>query len=182
MSKHSGSFKQSVVEFYLRGEHGYRSVGAEFRIDAATVRKWVASYAAHGAAGLSKKTSHYDAAFKLSVLTRMWEDGLSYRRTAALFDIRNASCLSDWERRYATGGIAALTPRRRGKPRSMPEPPVVPDPAPQEPQASKSDATKSREELLAELNYLRMENAYLKKLEALTRDQAALRTRKSSRR
>jgi transposase len=39
----------------------------------------------------------------------------------------------------------------------MPEPPIS-----QEPQASQSDEAKSREELLAELNYLRKENAYLK--------------------
>lgn len=59
----------------------------------------------------------------------------------------------------------------------MPEPPVR-----KQPQAPQNDETKSREELLAELNHLRMENAYLKKLEALTRDQAAPRKRKSSRR
>ncbi|NRQ13810.1 hypothetical protein BHMPCIPO_05110 [Ensifer sesbaniae] len=40
---------------------------------------------------------------------------------------------------------------------------------------------RAREELLAELNYLRMENAYLKKLEALTREQAP-KKRKSSKR
>ncbi|MBP2239380.1 hypothetical protein J2Z31_005927 [Sinorhizobium kostiense] len=39
----------------------------------------------------------------------------------------------------------------------MPEPPVQ-----KRPQESQSDKTKSREELLAELNYLRVENAYLK--------------------
>lgn len=37
----------------------------------------------------------------------------------------------------------------------MPEPPKQPD-------ASRSDDKKSREELLAELNYLRIENASLK--------------------
>ncbi|MDW9912747.1 helix-turn-helix domain-containing protein [Sinorhizobium meliloti] len=42
----------------------------------------------------------------------MWEDGLSYRQTAALFNIRNAGCLSDWERRYETGGIDALAARQ----------------------------------------------------------------------
>ena len=40
---------------------------------------------------------------------------------------------------------------------------------------------RSREELLAELEYLRMENAYLKKLEALTQGHAPKR-RKPSRR
>jgi transposase len=105
----------------------------------------------------------------------MWEDGLSYRQTAALFDIRNRSSLADWERRYQTGGIDALSPRRKGRPRSMPEPQKQPD-------ASRSDDKKSREELLAELTYLRMENAYLKKLDALTLEQAALEKRKSSKR
>ena len=80
MSKHSVAFKLSVVEFYRKGERSAREVGAHFGVDHSTVRKWVASYEAHGAGGLAKKFSHYDAAFKLSVLQRMWEDGLSYRR------------------------------------------------------------------------------------------------------
>lgn len=122
------------------------------------MRKWVAAHAAHGLAGLEKKFSHYDAAFKLSVLRRMWEDGLSRRQAAAIFGIRNASCLPDWERRYERGGIEALAARRRGRPPSMPKPPVKARGA----DASQSDDTKSREELLAELDYLRMENAYLK--------------------
>ncbi|WP_425374519.1 hypothetical protein [Mesorhizobium waimense] len=51
-------------------------------------------YQAHGDAGLLGKYGRYDAAFKLSVLERMWEEGLSYRQTAALFNIRNAGCLT----------------------------------------------------------------------------------------
>jgi len=43
----------------------------------------------------------------------MWEDGLSYRQTAAPFDIRDKSCVVDLERRYKTGGIDALTPRSK---------------------------------------------------------------------
>lgn len=177
MSKYSESLKRTIVEQYLSGDESYRSVGAAHGIDGSTIRKWVASYEVHGAAGLAKKFSHYDAAFKLSVLRRMWEDGLSYRQTAALFNIRNKSCVSDWERRYKTGGINALSPRRKGRPRSMPEPPV-----PKEPDASRGDDKKSREELLAELSYLRMENAFLKKLEALTREQPAPKKPRSSRR
>jgi transposase len=149
------AFKLSVVEFYRRGEHSVR--GVYFGIDQATVRKWGAIHEAHGAEGLMKKFSPYDAEFKLSVLKRMWEDGLSHRQSAAMFNIRNKSCLSDWERRYKTGGIDALAPHRRGSPRAMPK-----SEKPPEPQVSPSDDAKSREELLAELNYLRMENAYLK--------------------
>ncbi|MER8898353.1 helix-turn-helix domain-containing protein [Mesorhizobium sp. M0320] len=142
-------------------------------VDAATVRKWVALYQAHGDAGLSGKCGRYDAAFRLSVLERMREEGLSYRQTAALFNIRNASCLTGWEKRYHAGGIEALGPCARGRPMSKPPSPAVP--------VAASDEAKSREELLAELKHLRMENDYLKKLEALTQGHA-LKKRKPSRR
>lgn len=177
MSKYSVSFKQCVVEFYGGGKRSYREVGLHFGLDHSMVRKWVASHAAHGLGGLSKKLSHYDAQFRLSVLERMWKDGLSHRQVAALFNIRSAACLSVWEDRYERGGIEALAPRRKGRQRSMPEPPAAP--GSDRPQ---NDEAKSREELLAELAYLRMENDYLKKLEALTQARQTPNGRKPSRR
>ncbi|RUW87555.1 helix-turn-helix domain-containing protein, partial [Mesorhizobium sp. M7A.F.Ca.US.010.02.1.1] len=60
MSKHSESLKRTVVDRYLNGEESYASAGAADGVDAATVRKWVASYQAHGVAGLARKLSHYD--------------------------------------------------------------------------------------------------------------------------
>jgi transposase len=170
MSRHSESLKRSVVKRYLSGTESYASTGIIHGVDAATVRKWVAAYQAHGDWGLCRKRSRYDAAFKLSVLQRMWNERLSYRQTAALFNIRNAGCLAGWERLYHAGGIEALAPRPEGRPRSMPKPPA-PEPPPAQP-AARNDEAKSREELLAELNSLRMENAYLKKLEALTQGHA----------
>jgi transposase len=159
MSRHSARLKRSGVDGYLGGEESYASAGAIYGVDAATVRKWVAAYRAHGDGGLSRKYGRYDAAFKLSVLERMWGEGLSYRQTAALFNIRNAGCLAGWEKRYHAGGTEALALRPRGRPRSMPKPPEPP--ARKAPVASDDEA--SREELLAELRYLRMENASLKK-------------------
>lgn len=164
MSRHSESLKRSVVERYLSGTESYASTGVIHGVDAATVRKWVAAYRAHGDSGLCRKHSHYDAAFKLSVLQRMWNERLSYRQTAALFNIRSAGCLPGWEKRYHAGGIEALGPRPRGRPMSKPPAPAAP--------VAVSDEAKSREELLAELKHLRMENAYLKKLEALTQGHA----------
>lgn len=178
MSKYSLAFKQEVVAYYGNGEHSYREVGLRFGLDHSMVRRWVASHAEHGVAGLARKHSHYDAPFRLSVLERMWKDGLSRRQAAVLFDIRSAGCLSVWERQYERGGIEALAPRRRGKPGSMREPPTTGTDA----DAPQNDAAKSREELLAELAYLRMENAYLKKLEALTQARQAPHGRKPSRR
>lgn len=178
MSKYSVSFKQGVVAFYGDGERSYREVGLHFGLDHSMVRKWVACHQAHGLAGLSRKFSHYDAQFRLSVLERMWKDGLSRRQAAALFNIRSAACLSVWEDRYERGGIEALSPRRKGKPRSMPEPPIQDSAG----DRRENDEAKSREELLAEVAYLRMENDYLKKLEALTQARQTPNGRKPSRR
>ena len=175
MTKYSFDFKLSVVKYYGDGIRSYAEVADHFVIDAATVRKWVGLHAAHGATGLSKKFSRYSAAFKLSVLHRMWADGLSHRQAAAVFNIRNASSLTDWEKRYESGGLAALAPRRRGRakvPISRKLPRL---------DAPLNDKEKSRDDLLAELEYLRMENAYLKKLGALTQEQAPIK-RKPSRR
>lgn len=178
MSKYSASFKQGVVAFYGDGERSYREVGLHFGLDHSMVRKWVASHAAHGLAGLSRKLSHYDAQFRLSVLERMWKDGLSRRQATALVDIRSAGCLSVWEKQYERGGIEALAPRRKGKPQSMPEPPLQDSAGDRQ----QNDKAKSREELLAELACLRMENDYLKKLEASTHARQTPNGRKPSRR
>lgn len=172
MSRYSAGFKRSVVGSYLCGNESYASAASKHGIDAENVRQWVALSQAHGDAGPSGKYDHYDAAFKLSVLERMWKEGLSHRQTAALFNIRNAGCLTEWEKRYHADGIEVLGPRPRGRPMSKPIPAV--------PVAARDEA-KTREELLAELKHLRMENADLKKLEALTQGHAP-KKRKPSRR
>ena len=176
MSKYSTSFKQSVVAAYGDGSSSFGEVSVQFGVDHSTLRKWVALHGAHGLAGLAKKHSQYDAQFKLSVLRRIWEDGLSYRQAAAVFNIRNMGCLADWERRYERGGIEALASRRRGRPRSMP-PSSLPEPPRIGEAPAASDETCSHEELLAEVRQLRLENAYLKKLKALTLEQASLKKR-----
>jgi transposase len=134
------------------------------------LREWIATYKANGVEGLKKKFSHYTAEFKFSVLKHMWDNKLSYRETIAAFDIRSRACLRDWEKRYQGGGIEALEPRRRGRPRTMPDTGSKTPPPP--------DEKLTHEALLAELKYLRMENAYLKKLKALVQAKQAPTKRK----
>lgn len=171
MSKYTEQFKLTVVEQYLTGLAGFKTLGHQHGVSYSNVRKWVAFYRLHGKAGLQKKFTHYSAAFKFSVLQHRWAHTLSYSQTAAVFDIRSIPMVGQWERLYHSGGIDALTPRPRGRPKTMPDHHTPP------PSSSPVEDIRTREELLAELNYLRMENAYLKKLEALIQAQkkAALR-------
>lgn len=162
MTKYSEQFKLAVVHDYLSdSSDGYRAVARRHGLTSHTVlERWVAGYQLHGDAGLGKKSSRYSAEYKLLVLQHMWDNQLSINQTAAEFDIRNYAMVSMWARAYRDGGIEALASRPRGRPKSMATPVPPPDSSP-------DDDKRSREELLAEVNQLRMELAYLKKLDAL---------------
>lgn len=189
MSKYSLAFKREAVERYLEGTEGLKGVGDRCGIHPGLLSRWVAAYQAHGEAGLAKKFSHYSAEFKFSVLQRMEKDALSKRETAAIFNIRGVSLLTEWQKSYETGGLAALAPRRKGRRKKMPDPVVPPNAVAVPPDAGKTQVkhaevaskvdTRTREELLAALAYLEMENEYLKKLRALIQKEQAPITRKS---
>ncbi|MFZ6649783.1 IS3 family transposase [Undibacterium sp. TJN25] len=167
MTKHNEQFKLAVVQPYLNGLAGYNTIAKAHGLDHGTVRRWVALHREHGMAGLQKKFSHYSAEFKLSVLQYMQNKGLSYRCVAAAFNIRNPGGIPGWERCYHSGGIDALMPRIRGRPKKMT------DSQPLAPNKPADDETRTREELLAEVSHLRMEVAYLKKLPSLSSVAAA---------
>jgi transposase len=176
MAKYSEQFKLAVVQDYLSDtSEGYRAIGRRHGITSQTiVERWVAAYRLHGEAGLRKKSNKYSADYKLSVLRHMWDNQLSINQTAGKFDIRSYAMVGIWERAYQDGGIEALEPRRRGRPKPMTASDTTkPDQAP-------DDDKRSREELLAEVNQLRMELAYVKKLQALVqaRQQQALRKKR----
>ena len=162
MAKYDEQFKLAVVQDYLTdGSVGYQALAKRHGLAShAMLERWVMAYRLHGIAGLRKKSSKYSAEFKLSVLRHMWDNQLSMIRTAATFDIRHHAMVGIWERAYRDGGIEALTPRPRGKPKALPTPESAPDNPP-------DDDKLSREQLLAEVKQLRMELAYTKKLQAL---------------
>ena len=167
MSKYTKEFKLTVVEHYLTGTLGLKPVAKCYGLAHSVLARWVAMYRLRGADGLDKKFTHYDAQTKLSVLQHMWEHQLSYTETELLFDIRGTGCLRIWERRYDSGGIDALIPRNCATAINMTTNNTVKPPDP-----TTEEDPRTREDLLAEVNYLRMENAYLKKLRALVQQQA----------
>jgi transposase len=160
MGKYSEQFKLAVVQHYLGGAAGYRSVGHHHGLAPAIVRRWVMWYREHGVAGFSKQTSSYSPEFKLSVLQHMWDNALSQTQVAAIFNVRNPTSIGVWERRFESGGINALARTVRRKPSDLEAPTSKPS-------SPVDDKDRSRDELLRELDDLRMEVAILKKLQAL---------------
>ncbi|HET6553706.1 MAG TPA: IS3 family transposase [Dyella sp.] len=157
MAKYDERFKLKVAREGARGTAGLREVARQYGLDYSMVRRWVDNYREHGAVGLAKKHSRYDALFKQRVLQRIRDEGLSRRQAMTLFGIRSPGVIAVWQRQYDRDGPDALTPACERRPSMPSKKPTIPKP----------DEELTREELLKELAYLRAETAYLKKLDAL---------------
>ncbi len=174
MTKYPKQFKLSAIKAFIKRGRGFRHVAGQFQIDPTLLRRWVMAYQQHGDASLERSRQHHSAEFKRSVLYRMWREQLSYRATAALFNLGNSSQVGRWEQQYYSSDLAALPSAKKRSSTAMPKPP------------SKSDETSSNRnedlslaELLVKLRKLEVENAWLKKLEEL--DEAKLRQKKAGR-
>ncbi|WP_156923786.1 IS3 family transposase [Burkholderia sp. WSM2232] len=157
MAKYGEQFKLKLVKEYQAGAGGVRTIAQRHGVGCTVLRRWIAVYEQHGREGLRKKYSHYDAQFRMSVLSHMWRENLSCQQAAAVFDIRAQGAIAKWERQYHAGGIDALAPRPRGRPRKMTRPDH------EKPTGKTAPDERTREQLLKENEYLRAEVAYPKK-------------------
>jgi transposase len=159
--------KLAATEDYCLGHDGLIRVAARHGVDVSSLRRWAAIYRSHGASGLARKKSgmRYSPEFKLKVVRRMQKEGLSDRQAAALFNVRNFNAVRDWMLQYDGVSVNSLSPG------TVRKKPVVKN-------KPSSSEHRSREELLAEVSQLRMENAYLKKLDALVQAKTKLARQK----
>jgi len=165
MTKYTEKQKLDAVAAYEKGAGGLRATAEAQGVSVASLRKWIALFRARGKSGvMTKKRGNYDFEFRLSVVQRMEVEGISARQAAALFDVRRFDQVAEWSRRYADHGPEALRPGwNRIRPVKNKTPIRRAD------VAAPGEDQRSREELLRDLQQLRMENAYLKKAHALVR-------------
>ena len=160
MSKYSHEFKLKVVEYCINEHHGYLDTAKHFNIKSDyTVLKWVRKYKEHGAEGLIRNYHSYDGEFKKNVIEYMHNNHLSLMETCVKFNIGNHSVIGKWERIYYEEGPQALTKERRGRNKNMSSKP-----------RKKKLSEDNEKDLIAEVQQLRMENEYLKKLNALVQE------------
>ena len=94
----------------------------------------------------------YTGEFKQMVVETMIREKISYKEAARRFDVSCDTRVASWERIYLTEGPEMLYVERRGR-GSKGRPPRLPK--------------EVEEDLLKEVQRLRAENEYLKKLQAL---------------
>ena len=160
MGKYEAEFKLKVVKSFLAGEGGAKLLARRWSVPEEKVRTWVSHYRLHGITGLQPKRGAYTAHFKLQVLSHQDREMLSSREVAAIYDIRNPNQVVVWRRALDDGGVAALERRKQTRPMKTEKP---------DPEPPHTDSADSHRALREEIERLRAEVAYLKKLEALVR-------------
>lgn len=158
--KYNYEIRLKAVKLVLEGGLSVREAGCHLGCGRSQVHLWVTLFERHGLTGLKLRHGSYSAEFKLSVLKHMHQNHLSLLETAVHFGIPGPFVIRQWGRLYQNQGAEGL----RRKPQRR------------RPAMSKSKTKKVKlkttphEELLKELEYLRAENAYLKKLQALVEE------------
>lgn len=158
MAKFSAEDKLGAVQRYLNSGESYESIGKSIGAVGKSIEKWVKQFEHHGVHAFIKQYTKYTPQFKLDVLNFMTEHGTSLLETAAIFNIAAHSSIVVWKKQLELQGLDALQPRKKGRPSMKKNLNKQPKPV---------SAEGSKESLLAENERLRMENEYLKKLNAL---------------
>ena len=163
--KYSKEYKLECVRKYKEGipvEDPPNTKHKQFQIQ---IRKWVRIFDSLGEAGLEHGRPTLDTSQRLELIQRV-ENGESYRSVAFSAGI-GGDLLIKWHKIYKESGIDGLQSLKRGR-----------RPMDKEKQKKKKDFEKTKEELIEELEYVRAENEYLKKLSALVQERKAREQKK----
>jgi len=163
MWKYTNEQKLEVVLAVLEEGLSQKEAGKLIGACKGDVQKWLNLYQNHGPEGLMLRNGTYDGQFKQHVIEYMHENKLSLRETASKFGIPSYASVRKWERIYYEEGPEALLRENRGKA-------AMRDDRDEKKSCNPTLDKNVEEDLLAENQRLRMENAYLKKLNALVRE------------
>lgn len=160
-NKFSIAERERAILLVLKEGHSYCSVARILSTSHTLISRWVCSYKQHGLSGLSLKNHmRYNGDFKLSLVKDMLVNHLSLSQASAKYHITDTLILK-WKKEYEKYGVSALYEvKPRGRPPKMKE---------KKPTSKKQKIPSDPyQELLEENLRLRIENEYLKKLQALT--------------
>lgn len=158
MSKYDEGFKLVIVNSYLAGDGGYNFLAKKFGVKSPTnIRKWVSAFKQFGKQGLENKKTNktYPVQFKLDVLRYKLRTGDSFDKVALSFGILNPGMIHSWFKKWRLEGVEGLS-RAKGRSSLSNKP---------KKKLIKKQLTKEKQ-LEKEVELLKAENAYLKKLRA----------------
>lgn len=163
MPKYSVEEKLATVELVVNDGLSTYEAAKVSGIPRSPILRWVERYKQFGPEGLLLKHGSYDGAFKVSVIEYMHANHLSLFQTAVKFGIPTDVTVGKWERIYYEEGPQGLYQDNRGRKSKMNS----------DKPTKKKLCKETEEDLIAEVQRLRMENDYLKKLQALVQERIA---------
>jgi len=160
--------KVSTVRSIISGRETILLAARRLSCEKNTIVRWVRKYKQYGANGLRVRNGSYTGHFKVRVVCYMLRKGLSLMSTAIHFNIPSESAVYRWVKTYERQGSAGLLKETRGRKKTL---------MPPKAKKKTTEAANTPEEKLAalqkEVEYLRAENAFLKKLDALIQQEKA---------
>lgn len=157
MLKYTFGIKLNTVLMVVHDKLSLHEVSRITGIDRSLLREWLNLYKNHGTKYLKPGINSYSYEFKLKVIDYLHSNNISYRKASGIFGIRCSTTVRNWDLIFNKHGSGGLMVKKKTN-------------------AERSDVTKKsrpkkelsdKDKLLEELEYLRMENEYLKKLNAL---------------
>ena len=151
--RHDRLLREQAVVMFERG-CGYRLTARRLGVSAETVREWQKMYRVIGRDGLvamGAKRASYDYETKVGAARAVVDGGMSKPEAMVRFGIVSATPLKQWCRLYREGGVQALKPKPKGRPKG----------------SVRAVAPTREEELEERVRKLEAQVAYLKKSIAL---------------
>lgn len=155
----SEELKLAVVQYVLEG-HTRKEASEKFCVSCTPIEKWVNLYKLHGAKGLLSRNlvgrqKGFDGEFRLKVLQYKQEHHLSCTQTAMHFCL-DVVTVCRWEKKFQKEGARGLMKKQATKGSEK-----------RQKKQEQSELQQENKRLSEEIYRLRMENDYLKKLNAL---------------
>lgn len=152
--------KIKIIELREKGI-GYGTIAKQFKVQDTTIKRIWYRYEKYGIEGIKhpSKNKKYSAALKLEIINRV-SQGETKTRLAVEYNLPGSGTIVSWIKKYEELGYNGLEGKPRGRPKIMAKEEKKNTPL-------TNDECEEFNQLKKKLEYLEMENAYLKKLDAL---------------
>lgn len=169
--KYDYDFKLRLVTIILEGKNSIKGLQKSENVRGYNIHFWVRLYEVYGTQGLKGVSqSHFTIDEKVKIIQDYQKTGLSLVDLCVKYRISSPSVLSQWIRKFQNNGFKGLEDKRgvhlkkNTTNTKMTKKSNIP---------GIKESMTDLEKLKIENNYLRAENAYLKKLEALAQSKQA---------
>lgn len=179
MAKYDLEFKMKIVKEYLDGKGGAKYLANKYNIKSSSqIKTWINSFREFGEEGLyrKQKNQHYSVQFKMDAIELYQTTEMSYREVANHLEMNNPALVANWMRIFRMEGIDGLS-RPKGRPSKLSKKNETKKKT--EPKVTSEERNRIKE-LEKQVRSLQIENAFLKELRKLRKQEAQQRRKNQS--